>query len=54
MNLNLQNKILPVALIAALLGGTVGALVMRPKTNDFNTTANATRLAPVATSPTRP
>nr|MDQ3806242.1 hypothetical protein [Acidobacteriota bacterium] len=24
------NKILPVALVAALLGGTVGALVMRP------------------------
>ncbi|HEX8458294.1 MAG TPA: hypothetical protein VF656_13420 [Pyrinomonadaceae bacterium] len=46
--MNLQNKILPVALVAALLGGTVGALVMRPKTNDFNTTATASRLAPVA------
>jgi hypothetical protein len=29
MNLNLQNKVLPVALAAALLGGTAGALVMR-------------------------
>ena len=28
-----SNKILPVALVAALLGGTVGALVMRPSKN---------------------
>src|SRR5215203_6161744 len=28
------NKILPVALVAALLGGTVGAFVMRPSNND--------------------
>lgn len=42
--MNLQNKILPVALVAALLGGTVGALVMRPKTNDLNTTASANLL----------
>src|SRR5215213_3066158 len=27
------NKILPVALVAALLGGTVGAFVMRPSNN---------------------
>lgn len=27
--MNLQNKVLPVALVAALLGGTVGAFVMR-------------------------
>ncbi|HEX8293191.1 MAG TPA: hypothetical protein VF570_15630, partial [Pyrinomonadaceae bacterium] len=27
------NKILPVALVAALLGGTVGAFVMRPGNN---------------------
>jgi hypothetical protein len=46
--MNLQNKILPVALIAALLGGTVGALVMRPKTNDLNAVATTNRLAPVA------
>jgi hypothetical protein len=28
------NKILPVALVAALLGGTVGAFVMRPSSNN--------------------
>src|SRR5215218_3609328 len=28
-----SNKILPVALVAALLGGTVGAFVMRPSNN---------------------
>ena len=28
-----SNKILPVALVAALLGGTVGAFVMRPSSN---------------------
>ncbi|MDQ1522151.1 MAG: hypothetical protein QOE47_75 [Pyrinomonadaceae bacterium] len=47
--MNLQNKILPVALVAALLGGTVGALVMRPKTNDLNTTATRSNLLPVST-----
>ena len=46
--MNLQNKILPVALVAALLGGTVGALVMRPKTNDLNTTT-ASNLLPATT-----
>jgi hypothetical protein len=46
--MNLQNKILPVALVAALLGGTVGALVMRPKTNDLNTTT-ASNLLPAST-----
>ena len=45
--MNLQNKILPVALVAALLGGTVGALVMRPKTDDLNTTT-ASNLMPVS------
>ena len=45
--MNLQNKILPVALVAALLGGTVGAFVMRPKTNDLNTVA-ASNLLPVS------
>src|SRR5688500_17783360 len=29
-----SNKILPVALVAALLGGTVGAFVMRPSNNN--------------------
>ncbi|HKP72766.1 MAG TPA: hypothetical protein VJT82_07505, partial [Pyrinomonadaceae bacterium] len=42
--MNLHNKILPVALVAALLGGTVGALVMRPKTNDLNTAATSNLL----------
>jgi len=46
--MNLQNKILPVALVAALLGGTVGALVMRPKTTDLNTTASS-NLLPAST-----
>ena len=46
--MNLQNKILPVALVAALLGGTVGALVMRPKTNDVNTAAKS-NLLPAST-----
>ena len=38
-----SNKILPVALVAALLGGTVGAFVMRPTktTPDANTTQAA-------------
>lgn len=46
--MNLQNKILPVALVAALLGGTVGALVMRPKTNDLNA-ATTSNLLPAST-----
>ncbi|HZH90193.1 MAG TPA: hypothetical protein VEX70_06155 [Pyrinomonadaceae bacterium] len=46
--MNLTNKILPVALVAALLGGTVGALVMRPKTNDLNTVASTSNLLPVS------
>lgn len=45
--MNLQNKILPVALVAALLGGTVGAFVMRPKTNELNTVA-ASNLLPAS------
>jgi hypothetical protein len=35
------NKILPVALVAALLGGTVGAFVMRPTKNDNTEIAKA-------------
>jgi hypothetical protein len=42
--MNLQNKILPVALVAALLGGTVGAFVMRPKTSELNTVASSNLL----------
>ncbi|MDT5296219.1 MAG: hypothetical protein QOJ76_3099 [Acidobacteriota bacterium] len=36
------NKILPVALVAALLGGTVGAFVMRPGRNASETAATTT------------
>lgn len=40
------NKILPVALVAALLGGSVGAFVMRPaKTNEATQTSATTPLA---------
>ena len=46
--MNLQNKILPVALVAALLGGTVGALVMRPKTDDFSAASTKSNLLPVS------
>jgi hypothetical protein len=49
--MNLQNKILPVALLAALLGGTVGALVMRPKVSDTNTAATS-NLLPASTDAT--
>lgn len=49
--MNLQNKILPVALVAALLGGTVGAFVMRPKTNELNTVA-ASNLLPASNDAT--
>ncbi|HLM58626.1 MAG TPA: hypothetical protein VK422_21155 [Pyrinomonadaceae bacterium] len=41
-----SNKILPVALVAALLGGTVGALVMRPSKSTQTETAQA--VAPAA------
>lgn len=49
--MSLQNKILPVALVAALLGGTVGALVMRPKTAETNTAATS-NLLPASTDTT--
>ena len=48
MNLNLQNKILPVALVAALLGGTVGALVMRDKTPQADTRVASANLLPAS------
>ncbi len=42
------NKILPVALVAALLGGSVGAFVMRPgKSTAVETPAVANTLAPL-------
>jgi hypothetical protein len=48
MNLNLENKILPVALVAALLGGTVGALVMRDKTPEADTRVASANTLPAA------
>ncbi len=41
--MNIRNKLIPVALVAALLGGSVGAFVMRPSNNE---TAAKTELAP--------
>jgi hypothetical protein len=40
----LQNKVLPVALVAALLGGTAGALVMRDKSQPEAQVASANLL----------
>ena len=51
--MNLNNKILPVALVAALLGGSAGAFMMRPsKTNEATVAGTSTTksLTPVATS----
>jgi hypothetical protein len=42
----LQNKILPIALVAALLGGTVGALVMRHNSNASDTQVASSNLLP--------
>jgi phage tail tape-measure protein len=42
----LQNKILPIALVAALLGGTVGALVMRHNNNASDTQVASSNLLP--------
>lgn len=47
--MNLNNKVLPVALVAALLGGSAGAFIMRPvDTNDVAAANAAKQLAPVA------
>ena len=43
-----SNKILPVALVAALLGGTVGAFVMRPSNNTEVAKAEAPKTSLVA------
>ena len=48
MNLNLQNKVLPVALVAALLGGTVGAFVMRDKTPQADARVASASLLPAS------
>ena len=46
--INLQNKVLPVALVAALLGGTVGALVMRDKGEQPETRVAAANTLPAS------
>jgi hypothetical protein len=47
--MNLNNKILPVAVVAALLGGSAGAFMMRPaNTNDVAAANAARQLTPVA------
>ncbi len=46
--LNLQTKVLPVALVAALLGGTVGAFVMRDKTPQADTRVASANLLPAS------
>ena len=46
--MNLQNKILPVALVAALLGGTVGAFVMRDRTPQADTRVASANLLPAS------
>ncbi len=45
------NKILPVALVAALLGGSVGAFVMRPSKSNIETPVTANSLVPTNTTP---
>ena len=48
--MNTQNKLLPVALVAALLGGSVGAFVMRPSSKTTDAAAsNLTTSAPAET-----
>src|SRR3712207_357953 len=52
-----NNKLLPVALVAALLGGSVGAFVMRPSTkvaDASQTAAPAHNLAPATTVESAP
>src|SRR2546423_14674366 len=44
------NKILPVALVAALLGGTVGAFVMRPSTTTTTPDTAQTTVQPLRTN----
>src|SRR5205085_9961522 len=44
------NKVLPVALVAALLGGTVGAFVMRPNTTTATPDTAQTTVQPLRTN----
>jgi hypothetical protein len=47
--MTLHNKILPIALVAALLGGTVGALVMRHNNAPSDTQVASSNLLPSST-----
>jgi hypothetical protein len=49
----LRNKLVPVALGAALLGGSVGAFVMRPAKPAETQVASAVHTAPAATTPAK-
>ena len=49
----LRNKLVPVALGAALLGGSVGAFVMRPAKPAETQVASAVQTAPSATTPAK-
>ena len=49
----LRNKLVPVALGAALLGGSVGAFVMRPAKPAETQVASAVRTAPAAAAPAK-
>lgn len=49
--MNFRNKLIPVALVAALLGGSVGAFVMRPANNE---TAAKTDIAPATATTVAP
>jgi len=49
----LRNKLVPVALGAALLGGSVGAFVMRPAKPAETQVASAVQTAPAATAPAK-
>jgi len=49
----LRNKLVPVALGAALLGGSVGAFVMRPAKPAETQVAAAVHTAPAATTPAK-
>ena len=49
----LRHKLVPVALGAALLGGSVGAFVMRPAKTAETQVASAVRTAPAATAPAK-
>ncbi len=51
--MNTQNKLLPVALVAALLGGSVGAFVMRPSSKATDATVSSEPVATQKAAPTQ-